>query len=90
MTDATQPAARRQQIRALIRERQAKVLDAVKNIRRAFGLVWRAHWPSSLAMAASTLVGALLPAGQAWVGKLIVDAVVNEINNLFAQLEQAF
>ena len=65
MTDQTQPASRRQQITVLIRERQAKVLDAIKNIRRAFGLVWRAHWPSSLAMAASTLVGALLPAGQA-------------------------
>ena len=81
MTEETQPATRRQQMARLIRERQAKVLDATKNIQRAFGLVWRAHWPSSMAMAASTLVGALLPAGQAWVGKLIVDAVVNAINN---------
>jgi len=56
------------------------VSDALVNIRRAFGLVWQAHWPSSLAMGGSTLVGALLPAGQAWVGKLIVDAVVNAIN----------
>jgi ATP-binding cassette subfamily B protein len=31
-------------------------------------------------MAASTLIGALLPASQAWVGKLIVDTVVDSIN----------
>ena len=78
--DPTRAASRRQQIASLIRERRAKVADAFMNIRRAFGLVWQAHWPSSLAMAGSTLVGALLPAGQAWVGKLIVDAVVNAIN----------
>ncbi len=61
-------------------ERQAKLKDAVFNIRRAFALVWEAHKPSSLAMAACTLVGALLPAGQAWLGKLIVDGVVSAIN----------
>ncbi len=61
-------------------ERQAKLKDAVFNIRRAFALVWEAHKPSSLAMAACTLVGALLPAGQAWLGKLFVDGVVNAIN----------
>jgi ATP-binding cassette subfamily B protein len=31
-------------------------------------------------MAGCTLIGALLPAGQAWVAKLIVDAVVGAIN----------
>ncbi len=63
-----------------IAERRAKLTDAAHNIRRAFLLVWDAHKPSSLAMAACTLVGALLPAGQAWLGKLIVDGVVNAIN----------
>ena len=78
--DAPQPASRWREIAAQMKDRQAKVTDALVNIRRAFGVVWQAHPPSALAMAGSTLVGALLPAGQAWVGKLIVDAVVNAIN----------
>lgn len=63
-----------------ISERKEKINDAAINIRRAFGLVWDAHKPSAIAMLGCTLVGALLPASQAWVGKLIVDAVVNAIN----------
>lgn len=55
--------------------------DSALNIRRAFELVWQAHPPSALAMAGCTLVGALLPASQAWVGKLIVDGVVNAMNS---------
>ena len=54
-----------------------KVKDAARNVLKAFWVVWDAHHASTLAMAACTLVGALIPAGQAWVGKLIVDAVVN-------------
>lgn len=61
-------------------QRWGKIQDAGRNVRRAFVLVWQAHPPSAMAMAACTLVGAFLPAGQAWVGKLIVDAVVNAIN----------
>jgi ATP-binding cassette subfamily B protein len=66
--------------RVWIAERRAKIRDAAVNVRRAFGLVWQAHPSSALAMAGCTLVGALLPASQAWVGKLIVDAVVDAIN----------
>jgi len=62
-------------------ERRAKIKDAALNIRRAFAIVWRAHPASASAMAASTIVGALLPAGQAWVGKLIVDAVMAAMNS---------
>jgi ATP-binding cassette subfamily B protein len=63
------------------RERRAKLADATLNVRRAFGLVWDAHPGSALTMAGCTLVGAFLPAGQAWVGKLIVDSVVTSINS---------
>lgn len=55
--------------------------EAVANIGRAIGLVWRAHAPAALAMGATTLVSAVLPAGQAWIGKLIVDAVVRAIQS---------
>ena len=50
------------------------------NVRRAFVLVWQAHPLSALGMAAATLIGAGLPVAQAWVGKLIVDAVVAAVN----------
>src|SRR3990172_812417 len=63
-----------------ITERRAKVKDAAVNVRRASWVVWEAHPPSALAMAGCTLVGSLLPASQAWVGKLIVDRGVKAIN----------
>jgi len=69
-----------QKPRASLSERLAKIRDSSVNIRRAFGLTWQAHRPSALAMAVCTVIGALLPAAQAWIGKLIVDAVVNAIN----------
>jgi len=62
-------------------ERLAKLSQASLNVRRAFGLVWDSHRPSALAMAGCTLLGALLPAAQAWVGKLIVDAVVAAVRD---------
>ncbi|MBI5030691.1 MAG: ABC transporter ATP-binding protein [Chloroflexi bacterium] len=65
---------------AWIVERRVKINDAALNIRRAFVIVWQSHPPSAMAMAACTLIGALLPAGQAWVGKLIVDTVVSAVN----------
>jgi ATP-binding cassette subfamily B protein len=68
------------QLKTWITDRRAKIKDAAVNIRRAFGMVWASHPLSALAMAGCTLVGAFLPTGQAWVGKLIVDRVVNAIN----------
>jgi ATP-binding cassette, subfamily B, bacterial len=68
------------QLKTWIAERRVKIRDAAINVRRAFTLVWQAHPASALAMLGCTLVGAFLPVGQAWVGKLIVDAVVNSIN----------
>ncbi len=68
------------QFKTWVSERRAKLKDAAINVQRAFWLVWRAHVPSALAMLACTLLGAFLPVGQAWVGKLIVDAVVKAIN----------
>ena len=68
------------QFNTWIAERRVKIKDAAINVRRAFLLVWQAHPPSALAMLSCTLIGAFLPVGQAWVGKLIVDAVVKGIN----------
>ena len=68
-------------LRSRLRELRTKIGSAVDNVGRAFRLVWQAHSASAGAMAGTTIIGALLPASQAWVGKLIVDAVVNAINS---------
>ena len=80
MTNSTLNYTPRQRLSAWLVVRRANFTDAFVNIRRAFALVWQSHAPSALAMGASTLVGALLPASQAWVGKLIVDRVVAAMN----------
>src|SRR5512140_2716917 len=59
--------------------RRANLADATVNIRRAFVLVWQSHPRSAMAMLGCTLVGSFLPSSQAWIGKLIVDAVVNAV-----------
>ncbi len=47
--------------------------------RRAMELVWETSRPLTLALAALTLAAGILPAAIAWVGQLIVDAVVAAI-----------
>jgi ATP-binding cassette subfamily B protein len=63
-------------VRTWLRETPPKARDAAVNVRRAFRLVWEAHSPSTLLMVLWTIVGGLLPLGQAYVAKLIVDGVV--------------
>jgi ATP-binding cassette, subfamily B, bacterial len=63
-----------------IRERWNDLGAAIRNLPRAFGLVWQAHRVSTIGIALLTLLAAL-PASQAWVGKLIVDAVVASLQS---------
>jgi ATP-binding cassette, subfamily B, bacterial len=56
-----------------------KVRTSFKNTPQALKLVWQANPVATVALALLTLAGALLPATQAWVGKLIVDGVVASI-----------
>src|SRR5262245_7054362 len=62
------------------RERLQDVRAAYSNIPGAFRLVWGADKRSTLLMALLTLISAVLPATQAWVGKLIIDSVIGSIN----------
>ncbi|HEY0604771.1 MAG TPA: ABC transporter ATP-binding protein [Herpetosiphonaceae bacterium] len=62
-----------------LRERWRDLIAAVRNLPRAFRLVWQAHRISTIGIALLTLIAAALPASQAWVGKLIVDAVVQAL-----------
>jgi hypothetical protein len=43
---------------------------------RAIQLVWQTNWRLTVALGLLTLVAGLLPAAIAYVGKLIVDGVV--------------
>ena len=53
--------------------------SSLKNIQRALRLVWTADPQTSVWLALLTLTSGLLPVGQAWVGKLIVDSVVHSV-----------
>src|SRR5947199_10194180 len=63
------------------------LLQKWKEVRHSFAhtlgaieLVWQTnHW-ATMGLGFLTLGGALLPASQAWVGKLIVDGVVAAIH----------
>ena len=44
--------------------------------RRALVLVWTTNRPLSIALAALTVLAGVLPAGVAYIGALIVDAVI--------------
>ena len=53
--------------------------EALRNTPEAFRLVWSTSRPAALAGIGLTLIAAVLPAAQAWAGKLIVDAIVSAI-----------
>ncbi len=62
-------------------ERWRTIRSAYANIPGAFRLVWQAYPLGTVAMSLITLLSAALPASQAWVGKLIVDRVVDSISS---------
>ena len=53
--------------------------DVFRYTRHALTLVWETSQPLTIALAMLTLAGGVLPAGVAWVGARIVDAVVAAI-----------
>jgi ATP-binding cassette subfamily B protein len=57
-------------------ERKLTTRELLQQLPRALGLVWEASRTNALLLSALTLVQAALPATMAWVGKLIIDAVV--------------
>jgi hypothetical protein len=59
-----------------LREQLRDAREAFRQVPATFRLVWRADRGGTAALACLTAVVALLPAAVAWVGKLIVDAVV--------------
>jgi ATP-binding cassette subfamily B protein len=67
-------------------ERWREVRSAFGNVPKAYGLVWEAHKGAAIVMGMVALFTGLLPISQAWVGKLIVDAVVAAVTNRTAPL----
>ncbi len=58
-----------------------------KYSRRALDLVWTTSRPLTIGLALLTLLAGILPAGVAYVGALIVDAVVAAIQTPRARLQ---
>ncbi|MEM9189247.1 MAG: ABC transporter ATP-binding protein [Myxococcota bacterium] len=56
-----------------------RFFEVFRYTRRALGLVWDTHRGLTVAILLLSLAAGLLPAGVAYVGKLIVDAVVQAI-----------
>jgi len=57
-------------------EKKLTTRELLRQVPRSLALVWEADRTNALGQAALTLVQAALPAAMAWVGKLIIDAVV--------------
>ena len=53
--------------------------DALRNTPHAFRLVWSSSRKATLTGLGLTLIAAVLPAAQAWAGKLIIDSIVDAI-----------
>jgi ATP-binding cassette subfamily B protein len=62
------------------RQRVEELQIVYKNIPKSFQLIWQADWRISAGMALVTVLAAALPVSQAWIGKMIVDGVVQAIN----------
>jgi ATP-binding cassette subfamily B protein len=60
-------------------EQWQKVRNSLVHTPQALRLVWETNRSATVGLGFLTLGGALLPATQAWVGKLIVDGVVASI-----------
>ncbi len=69
----------RSSLAARLRNQVREFWEALRNTPQAFKLVWSASRRAALAGIGLMLIAAVLPAGQAWAGKLIVDAIVGAI-----------
>nr|WP_238613344.1 ABC transporter ATP-binding protein [Candidatus Oscillochloris fontis] len=64
-----------------LHERWEELRSAFRNVPKAFALVWEAHRPATILMAIITLINGVIPISHAWVGKLIIDTVIESLKN---------
>lgn len=68
--------------KSILKAFKSRLLDfwnALRNTPQAFRLVWQASPSAAILGMLLTLIMALLPAAQAWVGKLIIDSILQAI-----------
>ncbi len=70
------PPPRSPSVPVPFKERLRNLSSVFRQVRPTLRLVWEADRSGTLVIVALTLVAALLPPAIAWVGKLIIDAVV--------------
>jgi ATP-binding cassette subfamily B protein len=75
-TNFIPPKQRQASLAARLGNQTSEFWKALRNTPQAFRLVWSASRLAALVGFSLTPVAALLPAAQAWVGKLIIDAIV--------------
>ncbi|OGR82001.1 MAG: ABC transporter permease [Elusimicrobia bacterium RIFCSPHIGHO2_02_FULL_57_9] len=71
------------------RTRLREFYGALQNVPRAFKLLWEADRFSAVGTGAIVLISSMLPVSQAWVTKLIIDGVLEQIR-LNAEVQQGF
>ena len=71
------PDSKRFSFTSGIMDRIREFFEALRNTPEAFRLVWFASKIAAVVGITLTLIAALLPAAQAWAGKLIVDSIVS-------------
>src|SRR3546814_18697589 len=69
-------------------ELTSSFLGVFRYSRRAVELVWSTSRGLTVALGLLTLVAGLLPAGVAWIGALIIDAVVAASRTVLARSEE--
>ncbi len=69
------------------REKIAEFFEALKNVPKAFRLLWEADPWSATGMGAIVLVSSALPVSQAWTTRLIIDGVLRAWRSHAAPLE---
>ena len=80
MNQPDQKAKNKESSKESLNVRLQNFFTTLRNTPQAFRLVWKASRSTALVSFLLVPVSAVLPAGQAWVGKLIVDIVVNQAN----------
>ncbi len=76
MTGFHSPPPRPTPSHATLQDRLRELRSAFHQVPGTFALIWRADRLGAVALAGLTALAAVFPAAIAWVGKLIVDAVV--------------
>lgn len=66
-----------------------QLLGVFRQLKQGFGLVWTTSHGLSFALGLLSLVAGVIPAAAAWVGKLIVDAVVRAAETGATEDQQA-